>query len=133
MKFDGPFTPGALLRGAVVGTAVDEEIAKAQREHGTAPFTIAIGRIEPSRLFSFRWRPYAAAPGADASAEPTTLVAFELEEAPGGVQLTVSESGFDGVPEPRRAEAYAANEQGWNIVVTLIEKYLAQEAWCCDR
>jgi hypothetical protein len=35
---------------------------------------IAIERMEPERLFSFRWHPGAAEPGYDYSAEPTTLV-----------------------------------------------------------
>lgn len=77
------------------------------------------------RLLSFRWHPYAVDPNADYSQEPTTLVAFELTEAPGGVQLTISESGFDGIPLKRRAEAFEANEGGWTMQMTLIEKYLA--------
>ena len=66
---------------------------------------ISIERMEPERLFSWRWHPGASEPGADYSAEPTTLVVFELEEVPGGTLLTVVESGFDQVPlgaAPRR-------------------------------
>jgi uncharacterized protein YndB with AHSA1/START domain len=126
MRFEGPFQPGAAMRATVVGTAVDAQVAEAQRAHGAAPFEIVIDRIEPQRLFSFRWHPYAMKPGEDYSSEPTTLIAFELAEEPEGVRLTVSESGFDRLPEARRTEAYAANEQGWAIVVTLISKYLAQ-------
>jgi hypothetical protein len=62
----------------------------------------------------------------DYSAEPTTLIEFTLEDAPGGILLTVTESGFDRIPLERRATAFSANEQGWNIVSTLIERYLAQ-------
>ena len=42
------------------------------------------------------------------------------------VMLTVTESGFDRIPLERRAKAFTANEEGWTMVVTLIEKYLAQ-------
>jgi hypothetical protein len=44
--------------------------------------------MEPERLFSWRWHPYAVKPGVDYSPEPPTLVIFELEEAPGGTRLT---------------------------------------------
>jgi hypothetical protein len=63
-------------------------------------------------------------PGVDYSAEPTTLIVFALEEVPNGVRLTVTESGFDRIPLARRAKAFTANEQGWAMVVKLIEEYL---------
>src|SRR5207244_1792652 len=128
VKFDRPFAPGAVMRGVLVGTAVDPEVAKAQRAHADIPFEITIDRIEPERLFSFRWHPFAVERGVDYSTEPTTLIEFVLEEVAGGVMLTVSESGFDRIPLERRAKAFTANEQGWAIMVTLIEKYLAQAA-----
>jgi hypothetical protein len=80
------------------------------------------------RIFAFRWHPFAVERGADYSYEPTTLVVFELEDAANGRMLTVSESGFDEIPLARRAKAFIANEQGWTMVVTLIERYLAQAA-----
>src|SRR5262249_37777030 len=119
VKFDTPFTPGARLRGVIVGTAVDADVAKAQREHAGIPFEITVDRIEPERLFSFRWHPSAIERGVDYSGEPTTLVAFTLEQVADGTLLTVAESGFDRIPLARRAKAFTANEQGWAIVVTL--------------
>jgi uncharacterized protein YndB with AHSA1/START domain len=126
VRFDGPFKPGAPQRGVLVGTSVDAEVARMQREHSGIPFDIVIDRIEPERMFSFRWHPFAIEKGVDYSAEPTTLIQFALEEVPGGTMLTVTESGFDAVPLARRAQAFSANEQGWSIMVTMIEKYLAQ-------
>jgi hypothetical protein len=64
----------------------------------------------------------------DYSAEPTTVVAFALEDVPDGTMLTVTESGFDRIPLARRATAFTANEQGWSMVVGLIAKYLAHGA-----
>ena len=125
VKFDEPFAPGARMRGVLVGTSVDADVAKSQRQHEGVPFDITIDRIEPERLFSFRWHPFAIEKGVDYSGEPTTLIVFEIVDVPGGTQLTVTESGFDGIPLERRATAFAANEGGWTIVVTLIEKYLA--------
>ena len=124
MKFDGPFAPGTSVRGVIVPTTVNAEVAKAQKQYEGMPFEITIEQMEPERLFSFRWHPFAVERGVDYSAEPTTLVVFALEEVANGVMLTVTESGFDRIPLARRAKAFTANEQGWDMVVKLIEEYL---------
>jgi len=124
MKFDGAFTAGASVRGVLVPTTVNAEVAKAQKEYEGLPFEITIEQVEPERLFSFRWHPYAIERAVDYSHEPTTLIVFALEEVPDGIMLTVTESGFDRIPLARRAKAFTANEQGWGLVVKLIEEYL---------
>jgi uncharacterized protein YndB with AHSA1/START domain len=128
VKFAGPFTPGARVRGTVVGTAVDAGIAKLQKQYAGVPFEITVDRIEPERLLSFRWHPNAVEPGVDYTREPTTLIVFTLEDVTGGVLLTVTESGFDQIPLERRAQAFEANDQGWSMVIQLIDKYLAKAA-----
>jgi uncharacterized protein YndB with AHSA1/START domain len=124
MKFDGPFTPGASMRGIIVPTTVNAEVARAQKPYEGTPFEITIDQMEPERLFSFRWHPGAVDPGIDYSIEPTTLVAFELKKAPNGVLLTLTESGFDRIPLERRAKAFTTNERGWGMQMKLIEEYL---------
>lgn len=126
VKFDGPFTPGSLMRGVIVPTRVDAQVARAQQPYEGMPFEITVDRIEPETRFAFRWHPFAVERGVDYSHEPTTLVVFALEEVANGVMLTVTESGFDRVPLVRRAEAFTANEGGWTMVMTLVEKHLAQ-------
>jgi uncharacterized protein YndB with AHSA1/START domain len=124
MRFDGPFAPGASMRGVIVPTTVNADVASAQKKYEGTPFEIKIEHMEPERLFSFRWHPGAVEPDVDYSAEPTTLVVFLLEEVPEGIMLTVTESGFDRIPLARRAKAFTENEQGWSMVVKLIEEYL---------
>ena len=126
VKFNGPFTPGAHMRGVMVPTKVDADVGKAQKPYEGKSFEITIEQMEPERLFSFRWHPFAIDPGVDYSAEPTTLIAFALEETADGVMLTVTESGFDQIPLARRASAFTANEQGWGMMVKVFEAYLAQ-------
>jgi uncharacterized protein YndB with AHSA1/START domain len=128
MKLDGPFVAGKALRGAIVPTSVDAEVAQMQKPYEGSQVEIMIDRVEPERLFSFRWHPFAVDRNVDYSAEPTTLVVFELEEVKGGVMLTITESGFDGIPLARRAKAFAANDGGWAMQTKLVEKYLAQTA-----
>jgi uncharacterized protein YndB with AHSA1/START domain len=125
MKFEGPFRAGAPIRGVISPTTVDPEVGKAQQPHAGMPFEFTIDRIEPERLFSFRWHPFAIDRNVDYSNEPTTLIEFVLEEVPGGTMLTVTESGFDRIPLARRAQAFTANEQGWSMMVGVIGKYLA--------
>jgi uncharacterized protein YndB with AHSA1/START domain len=127
VRFDGPFVAGEHLTGRIVPTTVDPEVAESQKPYEGLRFDITVDRIEPMRLLSFRWHPYAIDPEVDYSKEPTTLVVFELEERPDGTLLTITESGFDGIPVARRAAAFEMNEQGWEAQLALIEKYLAQK------
>ena len=108
----GAFSPGGRIRGKVQHKGY---------EHLTMEITIE--RMEPQRLFSWRWHPGASPPGPD---EPTTLVVFELEDTPEGTKLTVTESGFDRIPLPRRAEAFRDNEGGWTGQMKAIAKHLEQ-------
>jgi uncharacterized protein YndB with AHSA1/START domain len=128
VTFEGPFVAGAPLRGRITGTKVDAEVAALQKPHEGKPFNIVVEQIEPGRLFSFRWHPYAIEPGMDYAAEPTTLVTFRLRETGEGVELTLTESGFDRIPLERRAKAFAANEAGWSHQIALITRYLANGA-----
>ncbi len=128
IEFDGAFAPGARLTGRIKPTTVDPDVAKLQEPHTGKAGTFVIDRVEPMRRFSFRWHPYAVEPGVDYSKEPMTLVVFELKEAPGGTLLTITESGFDRIPLARRAQAFRANEGGWEHQTRLIEKYLARAA-----
>jgi uncharacterized protein YndB with AHSA1/START domain len=125
VKFDGPFVEGARMTGTIVPTEVDPEVAKLQEPHSGKAFEWVVERIEPMQRFSFRWHPYAIDPTMDYSNEPTTLIVFELKDAPGGILLTITESGFDRIPLARRAQAFAANDGGWEAQTRLIEKYLA--------
>ena len=124
VEFDGPFAAGARMKGRITPTRVDPEVAKLQEPHKGKAFDCTIDRLEPERLFSFRWHPFAVEPGVDDSKEPATLVVFELAEVEGGSLLTISESGFDRIPIERRAKAFAANEGGWAHQSKLLEKYL---------
>ena len=88
------------------------------------PFEMVIDRMEPERLFSFRWHPYGIDPNYDYADEPLTLIEFVLEEVDAGTKLTITESGFDNVPLSRRAEAFRMNSEGWAIQAENVRKYV---------
>jgi len=116
---------GVDLTGAfAAGARVTGKIATKGYDHLTLEMTVE--RMEPERLFSWRWHPYAVEPDVDYTGEPTTLVVFELEEVPEGTMLTVVESGFDRIPLARRAQAFRMNEQGWTAQARSIEQYVAK-------
>ncbi|MBA2674739.1 SRPBCC family protein [Ramlibacter sp.] len=111
------FAPGRRAQG---------RITHAGYEH--LKFEIAVERVEPEALLSWRWHPYAVEQGADYTREEPTLVTFTLEEAPGGTLLTVVESGFDKVPPHRRLEAFRMNSQGWDAQMQNIQRHVASGA-----
>jgi len=119
---------GVDLTGAAfaAGARVRGRITIPSYEHVT--LEMVIERIEPERLFSYRWHPYAVDATADYSGEPMTLVEFTLEDAPEGTLVTVVESGFDRIPLQRRAEAWRMNDRGWAGQLKNIEKHVAGNA-----
>lgn len=128
VKFEKPFCAGQEVLGRIVPTTVDPQVAKSQEPYTGIPFTCRIESIEPMRRFAFRWHPFAIDQKVDYSHEPMTLVELLLEAVDGGTQLTITESGFDGIPLARRAQAFAANDGGWAAQTKLIAKYLERPA-----
>lgn len=125
---DEPFVVGKTLRGTIVGTTVDAEVAELQKPFVGLPFEILIDELVPERRFAFRWHPFAVERDVDYSSEPTTLVVFTLEETPEGVALTLVESGFEHIPLARRARAFTANEGGWEKQLELVARYVTRGA-----
>ncbi len=109
------FTPGATLRGRVACPGYEHLVME-----------IVVDRMEPERLFSYRWHPDAVDPKVDYSAEPMTLVVFELQDAPEGTLLTITESGFDQIPLHRRADAFRGNEAGWTDQTRNIDEHVTR-------
>jgi uncharacterized protein YndB with AHSA1/START domain len=127
VELDGPFVVGKETQGRIAPTKVDPQVAKHQEAYCGVLWRAVVERIDPMKVFSFRWHPYAIDPTSDYSKEPMTLVTFELQDAEGGTLLTITESGFEQLPLARRAQALESNAIGWGHQTRLIEKYLALE------
>src|SRR5581483_10812397 len=84
VNLESPFVAGHPTRG---------NIAYPGYEH--LRMEVVVQKIEPERLFSFTWHPYAIDPNVDYSQETPTLVEFRLERTATGTLLTVTESGFE--------------------------------------
>ncbi len=116
VQFEAPFVAGQLIRGNITMRGYEHVVMEAEVE-----------RLEPEHFFSYRWHPYAIDSKVDYSAEPTTLVEFHLESAPGGTLLRVVESGFDRLPPARRPEAFRMNDHGWAEQLVAIERYVTAQ------
>jgi len=117
VKVDGPFVPGEISRGQVTYPGY---------EH--LQWEVVVQKMEPERLFSFTWHPYAVDPEKDYSKETPTLVEFRLEKIANGTLLVVTESGFDKIPGDRRPEAFRMNDGGWTEQMKNIENYVTQKS-----
>lgn len=114
VDLEGPFEPGKISRGRITYPGYEHLVWQA-----------IVQKIEPERLFSFTWHPYAVDPQVDYSTETPTLVEFRLEPTETGTLLTVTESGFDKLPAgQRRLEAFRMNDNGWTIQMQNIERHV---------
>jgi uncharacterized protein YndB with AHSA1/START domain len=125
MEFDGEFAAGKRMTGRIKPTKADPAVAEMQKKYAGMAVELVVDRLEPMSVFSYRWHPFAIDPAIDYSHEPMTLVTFTLEPAEGGTMLRIVETGFDSIPIARRADAFEANEEGWDKQMQLIEKYLS--------
>jgi uncharacterized protein YndB with AHSA1/START domain len=115
VKLDGPFVPGQTAQGRITHPGYEHLKWEALVQH-----------MQPERLFSFTWHPFAVEPNKDYSTEAPTLVEFKLKEIPDGCLLLLTESGFDKIPAERRIEAFRMNEGGWAAQMKSIESHVTQ-------
>ena len=115
VKLDGPFAPGKISRGQVTYPGY---------EH--LKWEAVVQKMEPEKLFSITWHPYAIDPKKDYSKEPSTLVEFKLGKTTSGTLLILTESGFDKIPSDRRLEAFRMNDGGWTVQMKNIENNVTQ-------
>jgi uncharacterized protein YndB with AHSA1/START domain len=113
VNLEGPF---------VVGKTVAGKLTYPGFEH--MQWAVEVKKMEPERLFSFTWHPYAIDVTIDYSKETPTLVEFTLEPNGSGTHLTVTESGFDKIPADRQLEAFRKDEEGWTEQMENIAKYV---------
>jgi uncharacterized protein YndB with AHSA1/START domain len=115
VRLEGPFEPGKVTAGNKTNPCY---------EH--IRFEAVVQKMEPERLFSFTWHPYAIDPKVDYSGEPPTLVEFTLQKTATGTLLRVVESGFDKISAKRRAEAFRMNDGGWTQQIKNIAHHVGQ-------
>jgi uncharacterized protein YndB with AHSA1/START domain len=116
VRLTSPFVPGQEAVGQITNPGY---------EHVT--WRVVIQKIDPEKLLSFTWHPFAVDPKVDYSHETPTLVEFRLQAIATGTLLVVTESGFDKVPAARRAEAFRMDDNGWTHQMRNIERHVADQ------
>jgi uncharacterized protein YndB with AHSA1/START domain len=113
VNLESPFVPGKRTRGKITYPGYEHLVME-----------VVVQKMEPQKLFSFHWHPYAIDPKVDYSKEPPTLVEFRLEKTATGTLLRVTESGFDALPPSRRDEAFRMNSGGWAEQIKNIQAHV---------
>ncbi|MFD6098604.1 SRPBCC domain-containing protein [Nocardiopsis flavescens] len=112
--------PGWFINdGAVIDHAVDRDgDVDVVHDPVHGDFRFRTERLDPHRYAAFRWL--------DAATDASTLVEFHLDERPGGVRLTVVESGFHtlGGTEADRRRRLEENTEGWRIELAAARDHL---------
>ncbi len=117
VRLDGPFKTGAVSTGKMTFPGYEHY-----------PWRAVVERLEHERLLSFRWHDFDEKSGLDVADQPTTLVEFHLEALTGGTRLTIIESGFEAISDPRRLEVLRGNTEGWNIQANHIAAHVEASA-----
>jgi uncharacterized protein YndB with AHSA1/START domain len=114
--------------GAEVDLRPGGELVMRWSEYGSSHARVE--RVEPNRLFSFRWVPGATGAGAKPADGNSTLVEFTLAEQGGATVLKVVESGFAGLEQPdeERARIFAGNVEGWTSELGELAGYATKVA-----
>lgn len=116
VKVERPFVPGQITRGKLTYPGYEN-----------CPWEVIVQKMEPERLFSFTWHPYAIDTSRDYSKETPTLVEFKLEKIANGTLLTLTESGFNKIPNDRQLEAFRMNDEGWSIQMGNIKSHVGKK------
>jgi uncharacterized protein YndB with AHSA1/START domain len=114
VKLDGPFKPGTISTGKMTYPGFEGW-----------PWRATVERMEPERLFSFRWHDYDKESDVPMEQQPTMLVEFRFEAVPRGTRLTITESGIAALPDKRRVQVLRDNTEGWNIQARNLSEYVA--------
>lgn len=112
VALDGPFAVGETTTGKMTYPG-----------HEGVPWTSVTEIMEPPTRFAFRWPDLADGQSAGPDTHWLT-VTFELRANDGGTLVTLTETGFDAVPEERRVSLLRDNAQGWEIQSANLKRHV---------
>lgn len=113
VKLNEPFAPGSRSTGVTTYPGYEGH-----------QWFATIETMEYESVFSFRWNHDNIEPGLSPEQQPTTRVEFKLEKSETGTRLTITESGFESLPESKRGAIMRGNTEGWNIQANNIADYV---------
>lgn len=95
--------------------------------HGES--SVYIEAASPFSYFAYRWVPGSTNFVGDVLTVATTLVEFHIEEmAPGRCKVTLTETGFAGLPSEIAAASLQENSGGWDFMLARLTQYFSGES-----
>lgn len=95
--------------------------------HGES--SVYIQTATPFSYFAYRWVPGGTHFVGDLLTVATTLVEFHIEEiAPGRCKVTLTETGFAGLPSDIATTSFKENSGGWDFMLARLTQYFSGEA-----
>ncbi len=88
-------------------------------------YAVVVEMEAPSR-FAYKWHPGEECAVDKYPESEMTTVRFLLEDHPEGTLLTLIETGFENIPEERRARCVTLNTDGWRWELGELQAYLEQ-------
>jgi uncharacterized protein YndB with AHSA1/START domain len=76
-----------------------------------------IALVEPPHRFGYRWQLVPPHP-------EQTLVVFSLESVPDGTRVTITETGFEALPDDARQKKLTDNTGGWEAMIAQLGEYV---------
>jgi len=117
VRLDQPFKAGQISTGAIASPGYE-----------TFKWLARVEEVVPEKRLAFRWfHPDKGSTESNLD-NPSTLVSFDLEPKGQGTRLTITESGFEALPDGLRAEVMRSNTEGWSIQGKQIAAYLDGQA-----
>lgn len=107
----------------VVGSVAEIAWGKGSAEPHVEQLTVVTA--DPPRTFAFRW---VRGDAAEATADNSLVVTFELVPQGGGTLIHLTESGFDekSWDDATREAAHADHVNGWDVFVPSLGAYVAR-------
>lgn len=91
-------------------------------KHGVCA-ALVVERVEGQSL-SIQWHPGEDCDLDKYPREQMTTIKFELSDHPEGTRFVMSESGFERIPEERRAKCVDLNTEGWDYELDELRAWL---------
>lgn len=92
-------------------------------EHGKSQVYVADAK--PHHYFAYRWVPGANHYLGDVLSVPNTLVEFRIDAlGENSCKVTLTESGFEGLPVEMMREAFKQNSGGWDFMLDRLVKHI---------
>jgi uncharacterized protein YndB with AHSA1/START domain len=95
--------------------------------NGHGKSRIYVVAMRPDDYFAYRWVPGSSDLVDDVLSTQSTLVEFNITETEGVSTVSMTESGFNKIPQQQAEAAFKQNSGGWNFMLGRLENVFSEE------